>query len=743
MRRLAVVLTLALPLRLFAQGAPGDSALARGDTAGAIAAYESAVARNTKDAESHYRAGVLRMARFVHHTGRGEDVGKATGHFEAAAHLEPDSAKYWLAWADAERTHSGLRARIQVPQLVDKALEVSRKHGGGAAAEAEYRAARIDWERAELRSHAYRFISSQTTMDAMGIAGDWHYAEQFFATAVRPDVEDRALGDRQKAENHVRAAVAQSPAYVNAAGLLVVMLGDQSRWEEAYEVARGVVRAAPDSGGAYAILGLVQARMGRWREAQNSYVRALTHMSPGERAPYDNLTLILRQADSARLAAEPHSVLLGTDSLYWVTAQPLFLDDVNQPKVEFFARLTYVIHRWSDPLRGYQGYESERGRVFVRYGPPDIWATFGREGVSSANLTNATTGDSTVTEVHIDPLGTLEAEGTTIAWVYHRAHLGFVFSVTPGFTKDDFSGDVGTIYDEARNVAPVRFDNVPAVRNMDTVDIQAVQFRGDSASRTDVAVYGLMPIGRMVKTAANLQMDLQTAAIVRDTRMHEVARERQDVRIQGGDTVQIERRSWRLGLAPQDYLLRVEARLPVLDRSARGAMDLNVRSFDGDTLMLSDVLVAGRITPRDSSASKWSDYFIEPSSGRFGPRQPVGLLWEIYNLAPDSTGVARYKVDVRVGVKEIERHGFVATVLGGLKDAIGVSARGDDAAALTFQRQTPAQRHGREVEYLTLDLQNVPNATYDVAVTITDLVANRVAVSNTRRLTVTPAALGQ
>jgi hypothetical protein len=425
--------------------------------------------------------------------------------------------------------------------------------------------------------------------------------------------------------------------------------------------------------------------------------------------------------------------------VYWLASQPLFLNDVNETKVEFYARLTYVIHRWSDPLRGYQGYESDRGRVYVRYGPPDIWATLGDEAISSGRITqNILTGES---EVHDDPYGILEAGSVAIAWLYHRSHLGFVFSVTPGFSKGIFTGDVGAIYAEARNNAPVRFDNVPAVRNMDTVDLQIAQFRPDSLLKTEVAVFGFMPIGRMTGTAAKLQMDLQTAAIVKDERMQDVLRQRQDARIQGGDSVQIERRTWRLPLAPRDYLLRVEARLPVLDRAARGATALNVRSFAGDTLLMSDLVLAGRLAPKDSIVRSWNDFFMEPSSGRFHPGDPVSLLWEVYNLRPDSAGVARYTVDVKVTVKEIERHGFKATVFGMIGDAVGLTARGDDAVSLSYNRQANVKPGGRQVEYLTLKLDNAPNATYDVAVAITDVVANRVVISGTRRLTVTPTVL--
>ncbi|HEY2825431.1 MAG TPA: hypothetical protein VGI83_07805, partial [Gemmatimonadales bacterium] len=300
----AVLATLigAMPAGVAAQSvAAGDSLLARGDTTGAIAAYEAAVARNLHDAEAHYRAGVLRISRFSHNTNLSENRRKATEHFEYATQFAADSAKYWLAFADALRSESGITARVQVAHLVGKALEAAKKHGGGVTAEAEYRAARIYWDRSEVQSHMYHFINRAMTVDPLGIAADWQYAERFFATTVAPDADDLGLADRHEAEEHARAALVPDPMHVTDAGLLVVLLGDQNRWDEAYDLARQLGRAAPDSGRALALLGLAQARLNRWRDAQATFGRALAKMSPRERAPYDNLTVILKAADSARL----------------------------------------------------------------------------------------------------------------------------------------------------------------------------------------------------------------------------------------------------------------------------------------------------------------------------------------------------------------------------------------------------------------------------------------------------------
>jgi hypothetical protein len=394
-------------------------------------------------------------------------------------------------------------------------------------------------------------------------------------------------------------------------------------------------------------------------------------------------------------------------------------------QVEFFTRLTYVIHRWSDPFRRAPGYDSDRGAVYLRWGPPDIWASFGRGAQSQR-----------------DAVGMLESERNTIVWVYNASQLRFVFSMTPGFGRTTFSGDFRTFYNEARNLFPVRFDNVPTVAEMDTILVQFAQFRGEGAASTELGVFAFAPIGRMARGAAAGELQLETAAMVRDGRMADVQSHRRDEVIRGGDSLQVERRTFRFEVEPNEYLLRVEARLPAVERAARSTSALAVRAYGTDSLTLSDVLVADRVAPRDSTFTRWTDFLLSPSAGRFAPNDPVGLLWEIYNLTPDSLGVARYTVEVRFTVLDVERRGFAARILGGLGDAMGLSARGDEQVSLAYDREVAIAPGGRQVEYLLVDLDDAPLADYGIAVRVTDRGTGR-SVEALRRITVTTTPLAR
>jgi GWxTD domain-containing protein len=722
---LATIPTIAPRLTGQANPCPAQAPAAQDTSAlaSAIAACEALVVRDTTDAESRYRAGRLHLARYLAATTGTADRERAAVLFDEATQLQPDSGRYWLGLAEVTRTYGDILRRLQVSGLVDRAVAAARTHGSGELADIEYRAGVISWERYEQMAHRYLFIGDAVAVNTYNIMNEWKDLETFFANQVKPDPGDPGGDDRRAAAEHLRAALAADPRHVDAAGLLAVALGEEGRWTEVGALAEQVVRAAPDSGRAWAILGTARARENRWKEAQAAFITALTRMTAAQAAPYCNLGVLLKAVDQARYAELPPAQQAALDSVYWAVTQPLFLTDLNEPQVEFYARLTEVLHRWSDPFRGTLGYESDRGQVYLRYGPPEIWASFGRGRQSGT-----------------DAVAALENERNTIVWVYPSSQLRFMFSMTPGFGRTVFAGDFRTFYDEARNLFPVRFDNVRAVADMDTILVQFVQFRGEGTTSNELGVYSFMPIGRMARGAPIGDLALTTGAIVRDLRMRDVQRDRRQETIKGGDSLQVERRSFRFELVPGNYLLRVEAQLPAVERAARSTSVLSVRPYGTDSLMLSDVLVAERVAPRDSSFTRWTDFFVVPRAGRFTPNAPVGLLWEIYNLEPDSTGRARYTVDVRITVRGVERKGFAARILGGIGDAMGLSAKGDDEVSLRYQREATVRRGGRQVEYLTVDLEDAPKAEYAITLTVTDRLTGKSA-SALRRIVVTDTPL--
>jgi hypothetical protein len=130
-----------------------------------------------------------------------------------------------------------------------------------------------------------------------------------------------------------------------------------------------------------------------------------------------------------------------------------------------------------------------------------------------------------------------------------------------------------------------------------------------------------------------------------------------------------------------------------------------------------------------TASRRWTDYLIQPNGGRFLPGSTVGFLWEIYNLTADSSGMARYDVELRITVEAIERRSLFAQIVGGVADATGLSAVGDDRVSLNWSRSAAVGPEGVVTEHVEVELRDAPEGRYTVSVTVGDRGTGAVAVS--------------
>jgi tetratricopeptide (TPR) repeat protein len=214
---------------------------AAGDTVHALALLDTILRRERRNAEAHYVAGQLQLARHVSGAAVSAPRRKAEEHFRYATRFAPDSAKYWIALADLFRSDNLATVRIQVPGLVERALAAAEKSGDPVLqADVAYRAARVWWERYEHFGRRYAPASAGSPLVMPTTFSEWKYWEEFIERGVRPIPTSGE--DRDNATAALWTAMDRQPGHVAAAGLLAVALGEADRWEEAAQAARRLVR---------------------------------------------------------------------------------------------------------------------------------------------------------------------------------------------------------------------------------------------------------------------------------------------------------------------------------------------------------------------------------------------------------------------------------------------------------------------------------------------------------------------
>lgn len=681
-----------------------------GDTSSALRTLERATKIAPKHAPAHYQRGLM-LAR-ASDLGMGDLFRRrsATNAIKRALDLDPGNPLYLIELGRIRLKTPFLRLDAQ--RLFRRALEAAEKRRDPRVL------ADVRWELGLI--HERRFItmdnrrlmtSSARSFDANEAVEDWHYTHDFFTSWSAP-IPDAGELDYLKAEEHYRAALAADSSHIGAAVGLLGLLHDGDRFEEMAAVARALRSASPNEPRLLMSEALALHRLDRDLEAGRLFDLAIPLLSERERRQMMSLVSVLRESDAKEYSALGDSARQEFEALYWSLLDPLRLTPVNEAKVEFLSRLTYTDLRFSSAEFGIRGWETDRGDVYLRYGPPPMVGTVAPETAESLNSESI-------------------AKVTTI-WYYPDTKLRFVFVGPPAMNSSRFAGDFRGYAENARYIAPVSFRNIEERFPVDSIGVQVARFRADQPGAVDVSIFADLPTAALLRDTDVREASLETGFFLTDIRRRTLAAERDTsvVRLTDDRPDAVSSRSWRRTMSPGEYLYRVEARQPISGRNARGLAAMPVSPFTAGTHQLSDILIARHIGLKSGGDKPLSrdDLLILPA-GRltFAPGDTIYLYWESYGLTPDTNGVGRARIELALRIDQLHRESGIEVFLGNIGDAIGLTAKGDDRVSLSYERTINAGAMERAPDYLALGLGAAPAGTYTLEIRVTDLVSNQSA----------------
>lgn len=684
-----------------------------GDTSTALRTLDRATKVAPKHAPAHYQRGML--------LARASELGmsdlfrrrSATKAIKRALDLDPGNPLYLVELGRIRLKTPFLRLDAQ--RLFRRALDAAEKRGDMRVL------ADVRWELGQIHERRYitmanrRMMTASTrTFDPEIALEDWHYTNNFFNQWSVP-VEDAGELDYRKAEEFYRLALAADSTHLGASVGLLGLLHDGFRFEEMAAAARALRSSSPNEPRLLMAEGLALHRLDRDLEAGRLFDLALPLLGEAERRDMLSLVHLLRKDDAREYSTLGDTARSAYDALYWSLLDPLRLTPVNEALVEFLSRLTYADLRYSSAEFGIRGWHTDRGDIYMRYGPPPKIGTVAPETAESQNMESI-------------------ANVTTV-WYYPDTKMRFVFVGPPAMNSSRFAGDFRAYAENIRYLEPVSFANIEARFPVDSIGVQVARFRGTGAGDVDVSIFADLPTAAMLRDTDVREASLETGFFLSDVRRRTLVAERDTATVALTDDRPdaVSSRSWRQALAPGEYLYRVEARQPISGRNARGLAAMPVRPFNEGAHELSDILVAKSIGLKSGGEKPLSrdDLLISPV-GRltFTPGDTLYLYWESYGLVADSTGVGRARIDLALRVDELQRETGIEVFLGRIGDAIGVTAKGDNRVSLSYERVVNANAMERAPDYLALGLGSAPPGTYTLEITVTDLVSRTAASQN-------------
>ena len=586
------------------------------------------------------------------------------------------------------------------------ALEAAERTGDSLRlAEAADEVGMFNWRRFDVsRSRAI------TTSGDISVTADQrkHARDYLNAVSTRIDPPTGNADYVAATDMFVRAA-RLSPSNQRINRHLFMALAEKDQWNELRDIAKELVAKYPLDFQSWQALGLAAHRSGDEALASVAFDSAEANMDDGERERMTQLTRILRPkplkdkngrdlqsaaGDAKSFMALAEGSRRGLELMFWMMSDPLALTSENEFRLEFLSRVVFADFRYTNEDLNLRGADTDRGNIYVRFGPPEIETTYG-----NGKLT----------------------------WMYSSGMV-FYFNLVPGFATARIPVEDQDYVEQMIAAAPVRWDNVATSRLIDTIPIRVARFRatGDSL---DAVVAANVPLSELVN---GLQMD--RVAVDVDFRLYD-----QFVKVRGVESVQSSiapdsargalARSWTRRLGPGINVVRVEALQLDSKRAARAMTRLDPEPSTG--FGMSDVLLGNKPEPRSAATPvrRWTDIAISPNAGIYSVGSSIGLLWEMYDLAA-ANGQSKYRVSVRVDRADRQGlAGFAGRLVDGIGQTLGRQQAARNNLTITFDRAVAAAPS--LVEFLSLDLSDAAAAEYRLRIEVTDLATGKKSLRET------------
>jgi len=682
-----------------------DTLAGHGDSIAVLQALDRAIRINQYNAAAWHQRGLVawRMAGAEKRTGFMKRMANdsllaiADSSLNMAVSYAPDDPRYLIDLAQFELTSNSSMVRARSHGLFEHALDMAQKqHDNAAMAAAADGLGMEQWRRYETQANRNVYSTIIKSFKDRSFLADPRSIGYYVSTMDLRAAAQEWSGQREylKAFEYFTQAVQSDAANATARRHVFMALAERKRWVELQHEARRRVVAAPHDAWSWAMVGLSSHRLGDDRAAAPAFDSAFVYFTPAEREQYDRLARIFTPRDAReddRLPAEQRSL---ATRLYWLMADPLWLTPDNEHRIEYLSRVLYAELCFGVPEFGIDGADTDRGEIYVRYGPPPVIISFPPDQLRQ------------------------QTQRIRELWWY-SADEAFLFELLPGYgvaTLDPY--DVGVLH-RLRDTVPVVWHTVGGEDAVDSIGLRMALFRGPPDS-SDVFIAAQLPMAELTRgidlATGSLEMNFEAYDWSASRVFQRTSREVIDFARQAASEI----RTWRTRVPNGTYMYRVEALEPDAMRGARAASRLDIGSARG--FGMSDVLIADRVTPKSGSeATRWSDFSIMPNMGRVQRGHSIALLWETYALgAQGASNQYRVAIRLRRTSGPTGLGAVMAKIVGGVKSAVGISSRGRDEVSLSYPRETPAQPV--DVDYLTLDLGTAPPGRYTLSVEVTDLV---------------------
>ena len=479
----------------------------------------------------------------------------------------------------------------------------------------------------------------------------------------------------ERARKFLKQSIEADPEFRGAYNMLGLLHVETGKPEALILLFKRFLRHSPDDKDAFMFFGLGYQLLGQMDAGHNYYRRAIEQMTVEERSLMESVDIIASKEETRRIAQTATSGHNGgevwtNDSVedFWRKRDPLFLTEFNERKMEHYGRVAYANLRYSRPFKGIRGWQTDRGKAFIKFG-----RYLGRDVFINRMVWNF--GKFRIWYENGDGLDAWRfARGSNTGKSARESTKDYWVCVGKSAVKiTRMRDDLGDFYsgksrrERLRGTRPHArqvFQDTPQ-RYLDPyrelkyhMPRQVAAFQEDDSIRVEFAY--AIPKARVQVNEPESLLDLEDGVFLFDERWDEVYRKKMDVTMQWPEfdnAAETKSDSLRRNHMVSYRTLRVATRkhrlvVEVRDRGTGSIgtfRELRMFGSHDSLLAMSDLLLASRIRPRTAFPEGREDLHVTPNPlHTYGRSEPVYIYLEIYNLRKDRFGRTKYRISYRL-----------------------------------------------------------------------------------------------
>ncbi|GAB4375166.1 MAG: hypothetical protein Kow0042_20350 [Calditrichia bacterium] len=533
-------------------------------------------------------------------------------------------------------------------------------------------------------------------IEALIELGDIHFQEmmkyynKLTDTRVALSFREYAIDDYDLAVDYLQRAIKLDPGNKRAVYLLGNVYLEMEEFQEMVHLFDRALERQPRDKDLNLFKGLAYLKLHEYDTASVYFDRAVEEMSEAEKNIFLNPKLLLRDDDLK--VDNPAQV-----DTFWEQKDPMFLTEENERLLAHYGRVAYANMRFGLPEFAIEGWQTDRGKTFIRYGKPTYIIDYGKSMDFNAIYS------------------------PTQIWVYPGFHFYFTDEFWNGnyqFTQP-FGGT--SIFKERTTVnyslvAEDIFQTVPETFEFElpggsfSLPYQIVFFRGKE--NTDIILSFGLPWEDEIDYA---KLEYTTGFFLLGEDQLPAFRLEENLIFDYQQNKDILKNRYLINnlefeYKPGQFPYSFEVLNKTLKKNFVSRNNMEIPDYGGNRLKLSDILLAYDISPSEMERSihRRGMQIIPNIEHIYQSNETLYLYFEVYNLLPDPSGTVHYIVENSVTVES--GGNFLGKILGNRKQEISLINEYSGTSPSDFVVQS-------------IDISNLKEGEYVLEILIKDKIA--------------------